>query len=29
MFSDSKDLEQLIGHPTTAIKEQVAAILKA
>lgn len=29
LFSDSKDLEQLIGHPTTAIKEQVAAILKA
>lgn len=29
MFSDSKDLEQLIGHPTTAIKEQVSAILKA
>ena len=29
MFSDCKDLEQLIGHPTTAIKEQVAAILKA
>lgn len=29
MFSDSKDLEQLIGHPTTAIKEQIAVILKA
>ena len=29
MFSDCKDLEQLIGHPTTVIKEQVATILKA
>lgn len=29
MFSKSKDLEQLIGHQTTPIKEQVAAILKA
>lgn len=29
MFSDSQDLEQLIGHKTTAIKDQIESILKA
>lgn len=29
MFSDSQDLEQLIGHKTTAIKDQLESILKA
>ena len=29
MFSDSQDLERLIGHKTTAIKDQLESILKS